>query len=44
MGKNRGAFGRGQELGDEVWDWRWFLVVLLVVAVVGKVADMLGLI
>ena len=40
----RGAFGRGQDVGDAVWDWRWLLLVLLVVAVLGKLAEVLGLI
>ena len=40
----RGAFGRGHDAGDEVWDWRWLLLVLLVVAVLGKLAEVLGLI
>ena len=44
MSKRRGAFGRGKAAADDLWGWRWALVLLLVVAVVGRVADMLGLI
>lgn len=40
----RGAFGRGRDAGDELWDWRWLLAALLVVAVLGKLAEALGLI
>ena len=43
MGK-RGAFGRGQGVGDAVWDWRWFFVVLVALAVLGRLAEALGLI
>jgi len=32
----RGAFGRGRDAGDEVWEWRWLLAVLLVLALLGK--------
>lgn len=44
MGKRRGAFGRGRDAAGDVWDWRWLLVVLVVVAVLGKLAEALGLI
>ena len=40
----RGAFGRGQNSVDELWDWRWLLLALLILAVLGKLADALGLI
>ena len=43
MGK-KGAFGRGQDAGDELWGWRWLLVALLILAVLGKLAEVLGLI
>ncbi len=44
MSKKRGAFGRGQDAGDELWAWRWLLLVLVAVAVLGKLAEALGLI
>ncbi len=44
MSRRRGAFRRGQDAGGDVWDWRWLLLVLLVVAVLGKLAEALGLI
>jgi hypothetical protein len=31
-------------MANALWDWRWLLVALLVLAVLGKVAEMLGLI
>ena len=40
----RGAFGRGQDVGEELWDWRWLFVALLVLAVLGKVMEAVGLI
>jgi len=39
----KGAFGRGQDAGDELWEWRWLLVALLVVAVIGRLLQVLGL-
>ena len=44
MSKKRGAFGRGQDAGDELWGWRWLLLVLVAVVVLGKLAEVLGLI
>ena len=44
MGKRRGAFGRGQDAGDELWEWRWVFVALLILALLGKLAEALGLI
>jgi hypothetical protein len=42
--RGRGAFGRGRAAADELWDWRWALVLLLVVAALGRLAEALGLI
>ena len=44
MSRRRGAFGRGQDAGDELWGWRWLLLVLVAVVVLGKLAEVLGLI
>ncbi len=38
----RGAFGRGQDVGGELWDWRWLFVALLILAVLGKLMEALG--
>ncbi len=43
MGK-KGAFGRGQDIGGGLWGWRWVFVALLVLALLGKLAEMLELI
>lgn len=40
----RGAFGRGRDVGDELWDWRWLFVALLILAVLGRLAEALGLV
>ncbi len=40
----KGAFGRGQDAGDDLWNWRWVLVALLILAVLGRLAEILGLI
>jgi len=44
MGKRRGAFGRGRDAGDDLWQWRWVLVALLILAVLGRLAEALGLV
>jgi len=31
-------------MGEDIWEWRWVLLALLVLAVLGKLAEALGLI
>lgn len=42
--KPRSASQRGADMGEDIWEWRWVLLALLVLAVLGKLAEALGLI
>ena len=40
----RSAGQIGGDMADDLWEWRWVLVALLVLALLGRLAEALGLI
>jgi len=41
--RGRSAWRQGDDLAEGIWDWRWVLVAIAVVALLLKLADVLGL-
>jgi len=41
--RGRPAFRQGEDLGEVIWRWRWVLVALFVIALLFKLAEVLGL-
>lgn len=40
--RRKGAFVRGVGAAGDLWDWRWLLLILAAVAVLGRVLEELG--
>lgn len=40
----RSARQVGEDMADDVWNWRWLFVALLILAVLGRLAEVWGLI